>query len=155
MTAIYLLFALLVGENALSSEPPKVESKRIKITSKKAIHNTETQKSILKENVRVIDGELVIDCELMTIESNDKKEVNFVLAEKEVVIIKKDSIATGDRAEYYVLDKRVELTGNAQIVQTDPKTGEKQIIKGSKIIFYRDKNIMEVEDFDGDAPAKK
>lgn len=155
MIALYLIFSLLsaTGDTSLINEVPKEPARRIKITSDRAVHNTETQKSILKKNVRVVDGELVIDCELMTIEKNDKNEVNFVVAEKDVVIIKKDSVATGDRAEYFVLDKRVELTGSAKIVQTDEKTGEKQVITGSKIIFYRDKNIIEVEDFKGDAAA--
>ncbi|MCM8528843.1 MAG: hypothetical protein NE327_20135 [Lentisphaeraceae bacterium] len=155
MNAVILFLALLMIEPGLQTEPPKEASKRIIITSKKAIHNTKTQKSILKENVRVIDGELIIDCELMTIENNDKKEVDFVLAEKDVVIIKKEMIATGDRAEYFVQEKRVELTGSAKIVQTDPKTGEENVINGSKITFYRDKSIVEVEDFKGDGPAKK
>lgn len=155
MITLYLIVSLLVvsGESSLIKEPSAEKAKRIKISSDRAVHNTETQKSVLKKNVRVVDGELIIDCELMTIESNDKKEVNFVVAEKDVVIIKKDSVATGDRAEYFVLDKRVELTGSAKIVQTDVKTGEKQIIRGSKITLYRDKNIIEVEEFKGDAAS--
>lgn len=158
MIGLYLILSLMTAgaENSLISEvPEKKEAKRLKASSEIAIHNTETKESILKKNVRVVDGKMVIDCELMTIQGDDKKEVTFVLAEKDVVIVKENSVATGDRAEYYVLDKRVELTGSAMIVQTNEETGEKSVIRGSKIIFYRDKNIIEVKEFKGDSPSKE
>lgn len=150
---LLVLFLLSANSTLIEKKEDKLE-KRIKISSKMAIHNTETQKSILKENVKVVDGELTINCELMTIENNDKKEMHLVVAEKNVVIVKNGSIATGDRAEYFIPEKKVVLTGNAKIVSINEKTGEKSVSEGSKIVFYRDKNLVEIHEFKGDGPAK-
>jgi len=155
MSSIFLLFFLLSAESTLlEKEAPKVE-KRIKITAKVAIHYTETNKSILKEKVKVVDGEMTINCELMTIKNNEKKEMNLVIAEKDVVIVKDGSIATGDRAEYFIPEKKIVLTGNPKIISINKKTGEKSTSIGSKIIFYRDKKIMEIHELVGDTPAKE
>ena len=155
MTNLFLILAIFLGADLLQEPEKNNEPKRIKITSKRASHNSETQVSILEEKVKVVDGEMVINCHLMTINRNENSEVNLVVAEKDVIITKENAIATGDRAKYFVVEKKVELTGSPEIVQTDPKTGEKNIIKGSKIILYRDKNVVEVEDFHGDLEKEK
>ncbi len=151
----FLLAIFLLSANSTLIEK-KVEKteKRIRITSKMAIHDTVTQKSILKEKVKVVDGEMTINCELMTIENNDKKEMNLVIAEKDVIIIKNGTVASGDRAEYFIPQKKVVLTGNAKIVSINEKTGEKSTSTGSKIVFYTDKKIVEIYEFVGDTPAK-
>ena len=81
--------------------------------------------------------------------------MNLVIAEKDVVIVKDGSIATGDRAEYFIPEKKIVLTGNPKIISINKKTGEKSTSIGSKIIFYRDKKIMEIHEFVGDTPAKE
>lgn len=132
----------------------------IKISSKRAVQNIDTNITTLIDKVVVVDGEMTIRCDKMTIESEkvqitgenekSKTEAKFVVAEKNVSITKKDSIAYGDRAEYFVLEKKVVLTGNPKIIQTDPKTGKKNEIRGSVITLYRDKNIVEISDMNGD-----
>ena len=154
MSSIFLFLFLMSAESSLIEKTPEKAEKRIKISSNKAIHYTETQKSILTEKVKVVDGEMTINCELMTIEKNDKKEMNLVIAEKDVIIIKGGTIATGDRAEYFIPEKKIVLTGNAKIVSINKKTGQKSTSTGAKIIFYRDKNMVEIHKFEGDAPIK-
>ena len=150
---LLFMFLLSTGPSLIDKKVEK-EEKRIKVTSKVAIHNTETQKSILKENVRVIDGEMKINCELMTIENNEQKEMNLIVAEKDVVIVKDGTIATGDRAEYFIPQKKIVLTGNAKIISIDEKDGSKSTAEGAKIIFYRDKNEVVIHEFVGDRPVK-
>lgn len=154
----FLMMVFLVTSGVVGVQ--ENSDRTIQISSKRAVQNMETNITTLIEKVKVVDGEMTIRCDKMTIESEkvqatdgsteSKTEAKFVVAEKNVSITKKDSIAYGDRAEYFVLEKKVVLTGNPKIIQTDPKTGKKNEIRGSVIILYRDKNIVEIADMDGD-----
>ena len=93
-------------------------------------------------NVHVDDGQMKVDSELLTVKLDKNRDPNLIICEKNVIIRKEGTISYSDRAEYFLPEEKVILTGKPKVIRTNQK-GEKQTMTGSKIIFYRNSNVIE------------
>ena len=93
-------------------------------------------------NVHVDDGQMKVDSEIMTIKLDKNKDPHLIICEKNVVIRKEGTTSFSDRAEYFVPEERVVLTGKPKVIRVNQK-GEKQNMTGTKITFYRNTNVIE------------
>ncbi|MCM8525252.1 MAG: hypothetical protein NE327_01970 [Lentisphaeraceae bacterium] len=93
-------------------------------------------------NVHVDDGQMKVDSELLTVKLDKNRDPNLIICEKNVVIRKEGTTSYSDRAEYFLPEEKVVLTGKPKVIRVNQK-GQKQNMTGSKIIFYRNSNVIE------------
>jgi len=93
-------------------------------------------------NVTVDDGSMKMTCDFMTVKLDKDRQAKLIICEKNVVIRKEKATSHSDRAEYFIPDEKVILTGNPRVNQIN-ESGEKQKMTGNKIILYRNTNIIE------------
>lgn len=93
-------------------------------------------------NVHVDDGQMKVDSDLLTVKLDKNRDPNLIICEKNVVIRKEGTISYSDRAEYFLPEEKVILTGKPKVIRTNQK-GEKQTMTGSKITFFRNSNVIE------------
>ena len=93
-------------------------------------------------NVHVDDGQMKVDSDIITVKLDKNRDPNLIICEKNVVIRKEGTTSFSDRAEYFLPDEKVILTGKPRVERINQK-GQKQNMTGSKIIFYRNSNVIE------------
>lgn len=149
-----------VVEKKAKKEAVEKKAKKIpiKISSDKMKYHENGFVVFFTGNVNVDDGEMKLNCDFMTVKLDKDRNPQLIICEKNVVIRKEGSVSKSDRAEYFVPEEKVVLTGSPVIDSVNEK-GEKQTITGSKIQFYRSNNMIEVIgttiEFPGGAIDKK
>ncbi len=93
-------------------------------------------------NIKVDDGQMKVNSDLMTVKLDKENNPSLIVCEKNVVIRKENSTSYSDRAEYFVADEKVVLTGNPRVERVNSK-GEKEEMSGKEIIFYKNTNVIE------------
>ncbi|MCH2205577.1 MAG: LPS export ABC transporter periplasmic protein LptC [Lentisphaerales bacterium] len=161
MTQIFLTFLIFIFGTAtplIADEADKKEEKKIpiRITSDKMKYHENGFIVFFTGNVNVDDGEMKLNCDFMTVNLDKTRNPVKIICEKNVVIRKQNSTSHSDRAEYYVPEEKVTLTGSPKVVSVNTK-GEKQTFTGKKIDFFRSNN--EIVTYGGTvefgAPPKK
>jgi lipopolysaccharide export system protein LptA len=81
----------------------------------------------MEGNVVVIQGGSTLTAEKVRAEyTEDRSEIKHIIATGNVVLLSGEDIAKGDRADYYLLENTVVLTGNAYVKQgTDTMTAQR------------------------------
>ena len=143
---VLLLFIITANITAEEKKPKETQKKEkqipIKITSDKMKYHEDGFIVFFTGNVNVDDGEMKVNCDFMTVKLDKTRNPTLIICEKNVVIRKEGSVSNSDRAEYFVPEEKITLTGNPKVVSTNAK-GEKQTFTGSKIDFYRSSNVIE------------
>lgn len=148
LTIFFILAVFGVAEDKTKKETEAKESPKeqkqipIKITSDKMKYHENGFIVFFTGNVNVDDGEMKVNCDFMTVKLDKTRNPTLIICEKNVVIRKEGSVSNSDRAEYFVPEEKITLTGNPKVVSTNAK-GEKQTFTGSKIDFYRSSNVIE------------
>ncbi|MCM8537459.1 MAG: hypothetical protein NE334_16075 [Lentisphaeraceae bacterium] len=124
-------------------EEKKAKKIPIKITSDSMKYHEDGFMVFFTGNVNVDDGQMKLNCDFMTVKLDKTRNPTLIICEKNVVIRKEGSVSNSDRAEYFVPEEKIVLTGNPKIVSVNEK-GEKQTMTGNKINFYRNNNMVEV-----------
>ena len=97
-----------------------------------------------KGNVHVDDGAMKVDSDFMTITLNKNHEPMLITCENNVVIKKDNSTSYSDRAEYFMPDEKIILTGNPKVITINAQ-GKEETVKGRKITFYKNTNVVDVQ----------
>lgn len=107
-------------------------SQPIHVTSQRLEANDAKGYFIFTGDVQAEQGDVTMYSQQLTVYYTDseKKQVDRVVAEKDVRIVQTNRIATGQKAIFWQKDGRVELTGDPRVVQ-----GE-NVVEGEKIIVY-------------------
>ena len=141
---------LSATNSAALSVPPAVNTnvaidtnQFIKIFSHQANLNTVSNLAIYSDNVRVVDPQMDLTCEVMTLRRSTNGSLESVVAETNVVIVGKqdNSRATGEKAVYIVNPdtETMKLLGNAHW-QDDQREA-----KADSFIFDRKDNTIRAE----------
>ena len=93
-------------------------------------------------NVHVDDGQMKVDSDLLTVKLDKNRDPNLIICEENVIIRKEGTTSFSDRAEYFLPEEKVVLTGKPKVIRVNAK-GQKQNMTGTKIIFYRNSNVIE------------
>jgi lipopolysaccharide transport protein LptA len=155
-TLILQALSLLLISSQLNAEEKatekKVEEKAtekksekkipIKITSDKMKYHENGLIIFFTDNVNVDDGQMKLNCDFMTVKLDKEQSPKLIICEKNVVIRKEGSVSYSDRAEYFLPEEKILLTGKPKVISTNDK-GEKQTMTGNEIIFYRNSNVIE------------
>lgn len=77
-------------------------------------------KAVYRGNVQVLDGEMALNCELLTVYfQTNLGKIDLIVAETNVFITQKDSLAIADKAVFTATNDVVTLTGN--VLLDDPQ----------------------------------
>lgn len=109
------------------------------ITSDKLTFDYQQHFAYFQDNVVVVDPEMKLLADRMTVTFSGSNKVTEIKAEGRVYIIQEDKQARSDVAIYNVQQGVIVLTGKPQV------TRGKDILTGDKITFWRDQNKMIVE----------
>ena len=121
-------------------------------------YDVKNGKSIFTGEVSVDDGSMTLHCDSMTaffladkktpdtqskyIDPSSGKTLDRVVCDKNVVIRKGDQVASAEHAEYYFASGKIVLTGKPVLKH------KKSIVKGSRITYYRDNEVVNIENLD-------
>lgn len=109
------------------------------ITSDKLTFDYQQQFAYFQDNVVVVDPEMKLFADRMTVTFSSSNKVTEIKAEGKVFIIQEDKQARSEIAIYNVQQGVIVLTGKPQV------TRGQDILTGDKITFWRDRNKMIVE----------
>ncbi len=109
------------------------------ITSDKLTFDYKKHYALFEDNVVVVDPQMKLMSERMTVTFNESNKVESIRAEGKVVIVQEDKTANSDLALYNVDTGEIVLTGHPTV------TRGKDVLRGEKITFWRDENRMRVE----------
>ena len=150
--AAILLASVSAGADDKKSTPEaKPDEQKILITARQLVTNTATRLAEFKGEVRVRQGETVIDADSLKIHytggpqdktspSPEGESIEKIVAEGNVKIQMDNRIAFADHAVYTTADSILVLTGkNSRL------TSGSNSITGSKITFYRADGRVTVE----------
>ena len=124
---------------AQSAAAGKGEEQVTVITSEKLTFDYKKHYALFEVNVVVVDPEMKILADKMTVFFDDNNRTKTIKCEGEVYIIQDDKKAKAQQATYDVETGKIVLTGNPQITQ------EKNILTGDVVTFFRDDNRLLVE----------
>ncbi len=115
----------------------------VRVSSDHWVLHSISNLAVYSSNVRVVDSQMDLTCEVMTLRRSTNDSLESIVAETNVVIISKqdNSRATGDKAVYIVSPERetVELTGNAHWQDSQHE------VKADAFIFDRKDNTVRAE----------
>ena len=95
-------------------------SKEINITSDKLIVDRENKISIFSGNVHVHDKDMKIWAEQLTVKFNyDEDEIEEIIAEKKVKIVRENITATGKIGFYYPLSNQIKLQESVEVIENN------------------------------------
>lgn len=124
---------------ARAQEPAEGEDNITVITADRLTFDYQKQFALFERNVVVVDPEMRLYADRMTVRFGSDNKLQEVKAEGNVHIIQQDKEARSEIAIYNVLQGVIILTGKPQV------TRGKDILTGEKITFWRDQNRMVVE----------
>lgn len=108
------------------------------ITSEKLTFDYEKHFALFENNVVVVDPQMKILADKMTVFFDEKNRAKSIKCEGQVYIIQDDKKAKSNLATYDVVTGLITLSGNPQV------TRGKDVLTGETIKFYRDENRMDV-----------
>jgi lipopolysaccharide export system protein LptA len=109
------------------------------ITSDKLTFDYKKHYALFEDNVVVVDPQMKLMSDRMTVTFNESNKVESIRAEGKVLIVQDDKTANSDLAIYNVGTGEIVLTGHPTV------TRGKDVLRGEKITFWRDENRMRVE----------
>ncbi|MFH0908081.1 MAG: LptA/OstA family protein [bacterium] len=127
---------LAVGQVA---KPQSATEDLTVITSDKLTFDYKKHYALFENNVVVVDPQMKLMSERMTVTFNESNKVENIRAEGKVVIVQEDKTANSDLATYNVNTGEIVLTGHPTV------TRGRDVLRGEKITFWRDENRMRVE----------
>ena len=135
------LFTCSLALLAFLAAPPLFaeEDNLTVITSDRLTFDYQKQFALFEKNVVVVDPEMRMYADRMTVRFGTDNKVNEIKAEGRVHIIQEDKESRSELAIYNLLQGVIILTGKPQV------TRGKDILTGDKITFWRDQNRMIVE----------
>lgn len=119
--------------------PLEEEDNLTVITSDKLTFDYQKQFALFEQNVVVVDPEMRLYADRMTVRFGSDNRVTEIKAEGRVHIIQEDKEARSESAIYNLAQGVIILTGKPQV------TRGQDILTGDKITFWRDQNRMIVE----------
>ena len=133
--ALWLAGAAWVAEGATAEEAADLTV----ITSDKLTFDYQQHFAYFQDNVVVVDPEMKLFADRMTVTFSASNKVTEIKAEGKVFIVQEDKQARSDVAIYNLQQGVIVLTGKPQV------TRGQDVLTGDKIIFWRDQNKMIVE----------
>ncbi len=109
------------------------------ITSDKLTFDYTQQFALFDGNVVVVDPQMRLTADKMTVTFNSSNRITDIKAEGHVKIMQEDKTAHAEIAQYQVEQGVIIMTGKPQV------TRGMDILTGDKITFWRDRNRMLVE----------
>lgn len=135
--------AALSQKSGSSDLKPKKEEP-IEITAERMRSEKGGEKIIFSGNVIGVWGDLTINSDILEIYNSgeDKKETDEIVAIGNVVIVRANKKAKGDRAVYLDKLQKIILTGSPKATAWE----DKNIIEGKEMIFLLEKDRFVVND---------
>lgn len=127
---------LLAGATARTEEPTPAPEDLTVITSERLTFDYKAHYALFEENVVVVDPQMKIFADKMTVVFDDSNKAKTITAEGRVNIIQDDKKARSDKATYEVATGKIVLTGSPRV------TRGKDILTAETITFWRDDNKM-------------
>jgi lipopolysaccharide export system protein LptA len=140
--AALALTALLAGAAALHGQstvlPPKPDTSDwiregtncTVITSRRLSLDQEQRRAVFEENVLVVDGDLTLTADKMTVFMSPSNTVETIQAEGRIHATQGDRVAIARRADYDGRAGKIVLTGDPKLQQG------RDILKGDTITFW-------------------
>ena len=100
------------------------------ITSRRLSLDQELQQAVFEENVLVVDGDLTLTADKMTVSLSPSNTVQTIQAEGRIHATQGDRVAIARKAEYDSIDGKIVLTGDPKLQQG------RDILKGDTITFW-------------------
>jgi lipopolysaccharide export system protein LptA len=140
MKSFWFILFVVAGVVAADSPTSGVPKSTLKITADTADFDSATRLIVFSGNVTVIDPpakagepETRLRCGVLTVKVPEGgKNIESILAERNVVIVQGENRATGDRAIYHATNDVVELTGNPTLT-----TAHGELQRAAKVVFDR------------------
>jgi lipopolysaccharide export system protein LptA len=136
IVALGLLCAGNAGAQKAASKAAVDEDKLTVITSTRLTFDYKNQYALFEENVVVVDPEMKIFADKMTVRFGADNKVSSIKAEGKVHIMQEDKKARSDTADYDMVSGKIVLRGNPQV------TRGRDILTGDTITYWRDDNKM-------------
>jgi lipopolysaccharide export system protein LptA len=134
------LAAAVVMAAGASAQDLKVDGDNLTvITSDRLTFDYQKQFALFEKNVVVVDPEMRLYADRMTVRFGADNRAQEIKAEGRVHIIQADKESRSELAIYNLVQGVIILTGKPQV------TRGKDILTGDKITFWRDQNRMIVE----------
>jgi len=126
--AVLLMFCAVP---AWAVDSPQVQDQPLEVTSGRLEADESARKVTFFDKVVARQGDVVIYAEMLAIfYAGEKRDVERIVAEKDVRIVQGDRVVTGGRAEYDHRTGIIELTGQPKVHQG------KDAVSGDKITVY-------------------
>ncbi len=138
MTAVWLAGSVRAAEPVAdaTAEAPK----QTEITAAHLSFDYEKMQAFFEERVVVLDPSMKLESDKLWVLMDQKsQQISTAKAVGNVKITEKDRVATGDQAEYNAREGKLVLTGNAMVQRG------KEVLRGTKITFWRGDNRIECE----------
>lgn len=102
------------------------------ITSRRLSLDQEQRRAVFEENVLVVDGDLTLTADKMTVIMSPSNTVQTIHAEGRIHATQGDRVAIARRADYDSREGKIVLTGDPKLQQG------RDILKGDTITFWTD-----------------
>ena len=132
-----VLACALSGAFAQSAAP--VEESVTVITSERLTFDYQRQFALFEGNVVVVDPQMRILADKMTVLFDEGNKAKSIKAEGEVYIIQEEKKAKAEKADYDVATGTIVLTGKPQITQG------KDVVTGETITFFKNEDRVLVD----------
>lgn len=148
--ALYVSLSCSVSQVACAAEQDvKHDSNQpVNITANKLEADDKAGIFVFSGNVQAQQGEVFIYAQKMTVhysattgssDGDNKRQIDKVVAEKDVRIVQFDRVATGQKGIFFQQEGRVVLSGDPRVVQGDNN------VAGERIVVYLNENRSVVE----------
>jgi lipopolysaccharide export system protein LptA len=124
-----------LGARGEAEDLPAAEDLTV-ITSERLTFDYKAHYALFEENVVVVDPEMKIFADRMTVKFDDHNKAQTITAEGRVNIIQEDKKARSETATYEVATGKIVLRGSPRVTQG------KDILTAETITFWRDENKM-------------
>jgi len=150
IVSLYCISSVVALEQvscAAAQEMKHDSSQPVNITANKLEADDKAGVFVFIGDVQAQQGDLFIYAQKMTVHYSEKKaqddggkrQIDKVVAEKDVRIVQLNRVATGQKGVFYHQEGRIVLTGDPRVVQGDNN------IAGERIVVYlnEDRSIVE------------
>jgi lipopolysaccharide export system protein LptA len=134
-----LAAAAMCAAAARAQGPAADDDNLTVITSDRLTFDYQKQFALFEKNVVVVDPEMRLYADRMTVRFGADNKAQEIKAEGRVHIIQADKESRSELAIYNLIQGVIILTGKPQVIRG------KDILTGDKITFWRDQNRMIVE----------